>query len=98
MIVGYSQSRREVNALVLFNDMMAENLRPDNYTISVVVSVCAKLTSLGIGKVVHGKAFRIGIECDLLLSTAFIDMYNKCGEILDAWSVFGVMRVRNVVS
>ncbi|KAF6167903.1 hypothetical protein GIB67_027681 [Kingdonia uniflora] len=54
MIVGYSQSVREGNALVLFNDMMAENLRLDNYTISGFVSVCAKLASLGIGKVVHG--------------------------------------------
>ncbi|KAF6141278.1 hypothetical protein GIB67_024362 [Kingdonia uniflora] len=66
IIVGYSQSGRKVNALVLFNDMMAENSRPDNYTISVVVSVCAKLSTLG--------------------------------EILDAWSVFGVIRVRNVVT
>ncbi|KAF6151707.1 hypothetical protein GIB67_001990 [Kingdonia uniflora] len=98
MIVGYSQSGREVNVLVLFIDMMAENSRPNNYTISVVVSVCAKLASLGIGNVVHGKAFRIVIKRDLLVLTAFIDMYNKCGEILDAWIVFGVMRVRNVVS
>ncbi|OVA08564.1 Pentatricopeptide repeat [Macleaya cordata] len=98
MIVGYARNRREKDALMLFGEMLSENVKPDEYTISNVVSVCARLASLDHGKVVHGKAILIGIESDLLVSSALIDMYSKCGEILNAWIVFQMMPVRNVVS
>ncbi|KAI3857569.1 hypothetical protein MKW98_028833 [Papaver atlanticum] len=68
------------------------------YTISSVVSVCAILASLVHGKVIHCKAIPNGIESDLLVSSAPIDMYSKCGETVDARKVFQVMPIRNVVS
>ncbi|KAL5729075.1 hypothetical protein ACHQM5_002077 [Ranunculus cassubicifolius] len=98
MIVGYMQNGRERDALMLFSEMMSENVRPDKYTISSVVSVCARLGSLDPGKVVHCTAVHIGFERDLLVSSALIDMYSKCGEVEDAWIVFRMMPVRNVVS
>ncbi|KAF9615843.1 hypothetical protein IFM89_026731 [Coptis chinensis] len=98
MIVGYMQNKREVDALMIFSEMLSEDVRPDNYTISSVVSACARLASLDHGKVVHCRAVLTGFEGDLLVSSALIDMYSKCGEVVDAWIVFGMMPVRNVVS
>ncbi|KAK9149314.1 hypothetical protein Scep_008071 [Stephania cephalantha] len=98
MIVGYSQNKREENALLLFQEMLSENIRPDNYTISCLVSVCARLAVSDHGKVVHCKAIQIGIEDDLPVSTALVDMYSKLGEITDAWTLFKTMPVRNVIS
>ncbi|CAN1310926.1 Pentatricopeptide repeat-containing protein At1g09410, mitochondrial [Linum perenne] len=98
MIVGYAQNRKEEEALTLFNEMMLANVEPDTHTISSVVSCCAKLASLSHGQVVHGKAFLMGVDGDLLVSSALLDMYCKCGVTKDAWLVFTTMPTRNVVS
>ncbi|KAI3888291.1 hypothetical protein MKW92_046186 [Papaver armeniacum] len=98
MIVGYAQNNKEEDAWMLFSEMLSENVKPDKYTISSVVSVCARLASLIHGKVIHSKAIQNGIESDLLVSSALIDMYSKCGETLDARKVFQVMAIRNVVT
>ncbi|CAK7337465.1 unnamed protein product [Dovyalis caffra] len=98
MIVGCAQNGKQEDALVLFSEMLFENVRPDSYTISSVVSSCAKLASLYHGQVVHGKAFLMGVDNDLLVSSALVDMYCKCGVTRDAWIVFSMMPTRNVVS
>ncbi|KAI3866938.1 hypothetical protein MKW92_043499 [Papaver armeniacum] len=82
MIVGYAQNNKEEDAWMLFSEMLSENVKPDKYTISSVVI----------------KQLSNGIESDLLVSSALIDMYSKCGETLDARKVFRVMPIRNVVS
>ncbi|KAI3888298.1 hypothetical protein MKW92_046193 [Papaver armeniacum] len=91
-------NNKEEDAWMLFSEMLSENVKPDKYTISSVVSVCARLASLVHGKVIHSKAIRNGIKSDLLVSSVLIDMYSKCGETLDARKVFQVMPIRNLVS
>ncbi|XAR53372.1 hypothetical protein NMG60_11021908 [Bertholletia excelsa] len=98
MIVGYAQSGREEDALMLFSQMLVENVKPDKFTISSVVSACAKLASLYHGQAIHGKAVHMGVDGNLLVSSALVDMYSKCGETKDAWIVFDMMPVRNVVT
>lgn len=98
MIVGYAQHGKEEDALRLFGDMLLENVRPDCFTVSSVVSSCAKLASLHHGQVVHGKAIILGVDDDLQVSSALVDMYCKCGVTNDAWIIFNMMPARNVVS
>ncbi|KAL2500895.1 putative pentatricopeptide repeat-containing protein [Forsythia ovata] len=98
MIVGYGQIGLEENALMLFREMLLENVSPDNFTMSSVISSCAKLAFLGEGQAMHGKTMHMGVDGDLLVSSALIDMYSKCGEITDAWVVFNRMPVKSVVS
>ncbi|KAI4347076.1 hypothetical protein L6164_007925 [Bauhinia variegata] len=98
MIVGYVQNGKEEDALKLFGDMLSENVRPDSFTISSVVSSCAKLASLCYGQLVHGKAILMGIDGNMLVSSALIDMYCKCGVTSDAWVIFKTMPSRNVVT
>ncbi|KAF8393417.1 hypothetical protein HHK36_021661 [Tetracentron sinense] len=98
MIVGYTQNGKEEDALLLFGEMLLENVKPDSFTISSVVSACARLAFLDHGKVVHGKAILNGIDCDLLVSSALVDMYSKCGNVADACFVFEMMPTRNVVT
>ncbi|KAL3532511.1 hypothetical protein ACH5RR_006032 [Cinchona calisaya] len=98
MIVGCGKSGLEEDALVLFAEMLSENVRPDDITFSSVISSCAKFASLYHGQMVHGKAVHVGIDGDLLVSSALIDMYSKCGEPTYAWIVFNTMPVKNVIS
>nr|KJB64999.1 hypothetical protein B456_010G075400 [Gossypium raimondii] len=98
MIVGYVQNGKEEDALNLFAKMLAEGVKPDSFTISSVISSCAKLAYLCNGQVVHGKAILLGVDNDLLVSSALVDMYCKCGITKEAWIVFDMMPSRNVVS
>ncbi|XP_022987633.1 putative pentatricopeptide repeat-containing protein At1g68930 isoform X2 [Cucurbita maxima] len=98
MLVGYAKSGREEDALLLFNEMLLEHFEPDSYTFSSVVSSCAKLASLYHGQAIHGKSILAGLDNNLLVSSALIDMYSKCGLIDDARSVFDVMPTRNVIT
>ncbi|XP_042497357.1 pentatricopeptide repeat-containing protein At2g01510, mitochondrial-like [Macadamia integrifolia] len=98
MIAGYAQNGKEEDALKLFTEMLLDDIRPDGFTISSVVSVCSRLASLDRGKVLHGIAIISGLEGDLLISSALVDMYSKCGDTTDAWIVFKLMPSRNVVS
>ncbi|KAJ7951556.1 Pentatricopeptide repeat-containing protein [Quillaja saponaria] len=98
MIVGYAQNRREEDALMLFGDMLYQNIRPDSFTISSIVGSCAKLASLYHGQAVHGKAVLMGVDDNMLVSSALVDMYCKCGVTSDAWVIFELMPTRNVIS
>ncbi|KAI5402285.1 pentatricopeptide repeat-containing protein At2g22070 [Lathyrus oleraceus] len=98
MIVGYAQSGREDSSLMLFSDMLRGNVRPDSHTFSSVVSSCAKLASLCHGQVIHGKVILIGVDSNMLVSSALVDMYCKCGVPLDARLIFETMPIRNVIT
>lgn len=98
MIVGYAQNGREEDAWMLFGDMLRRNVKPDSYTISSMVSSCAKLASLYHGQVVHGKVVVMGIDNSMLVSSALVDMYCKCGVTLDARVIFETMPIRNVIT
>ena len=98
MIAGYVQNNMEEDALILFGQMLSENIKADKFTISIIVSCCARLASLYHGQAVHGKAVHMGVDKDLLVSSTLVDMYSKCGETTDAWTIFTAMPCKNVIS
>lgn len=98
MIVGYGQCGEEEEALSVFHKMLKQGVSPDSFTLSTVISTCAKLASLSLGQSVHGTAVRIGVAGDLLVASSLIDMYSRCGETKYASFVFDLMETRNVIS
>ncbi|KAF5190194.1 Pentatricopeptide repeat-containing protein [Thalictrum thalictroides] len=83
-------------SLVLFGRMQCENIRPDEVTLVSVLSACAQLGALEQGKYVHLLMDRYEVNRDVVLETALVDMYAKCGSIEFALQVFHGMRVKNV--
>ncbi|CAM0146385.1 unnamed protein product [Urochloa decumbens] len=53
---------------------------------------------LHLGALAHGLVLRMGHLADVVVATALLDMYAKCGRVADARRVFDAMVVRNVVS
>ncbi|XP_058077088.1 pentatricopeptide repeat-containing protein At1g08070, chloroplastic-like [Magnolia sinica] len=84
MIGGYSQNQRPVEAIELFCQMQAENrsrVKPDGVTMVSLTVSCSQMGALGLGEWVHAYIEKNGIELDVFLSTALIDMYAKCGDL-----------------
>lgn len=86
--------------LNLFSKMMEEGeVKPNEATLMSVLTSCANLGRLDMGKWVHSyiKTSR-NIKPDILLFTALLTMYAKCGSMDSAQEVFAEMPERNVVS
>lgn len=87
MISGYNQHRRFEEALDLFVKMQSKGIPFDGYTIVSVLSACANLGALEFGTWVHSMIedwTRLGV----IVGTALIDMYAKCGDMDGAFSLF----------
>ncbi|KAJ9562656.1 hypothetical protein OSB04_007816 [Centaurea solstitialis] len=60
----------------------------NNITLSGVLSACASLGALDTGTSVHSYASERGLQHDIYVATALIDMYAKCGNVNRASEVF----------
>lgn len=90
MINGYVRFGEFKEALGLFRRMQVEEswVRPNEFTMSGVLSACGKLGTLEHGNWVQEYIDRCGMKIDVVLGTCLIDMYSKCGCIDRAMSVF----------
>ncbi|TYI51760.1 hypothetical protein E1A91_D12G199100v1 [Gossypium mustelinum] len=91
--------RNEENwtALDLFVQMGKQFLMPNSFTFSSVLTACAALKELEIGKEVQGWIIKCG-AVDVFVGTALIDFYVKSGDMDEAVKAFSWMPTRNVVS
>eukprot|EP00253_Pinus_taeda_P023699 PITA_23699 len=98
MITGYTQSGHAKEALSLFQKMQLEGLRPNSFTMASVLPACAHLKALSEGKCIHGCIIRRGFEFDVVVSTALVDMYAKCGSMEITNQLFNKMLERDLAS
>ncbi|MCI03508.1 pentatricopeptide repeat-containing protein, partial [Trifolium medium] len=78
--------------------MMKTEFTPNAVTITTILSACAQLGSLSFGKWVHQLIKSKNLEPNIYVSTALVDMYAKCGNILEAWQLFDSMSEKNTVT
>lgn len=91
MINGYVKWGEYKEALNLFRKMQMlgiDDVRPNEYTMSGVLSACGKLGALEHGKWVHTYIDKSSMKINIILGTALVDMYAKCGSIERARWVF----------
>ncbi|KAL0349884.1 UNVERIFIED_CONTAM: Pentatricopeptide repeat-containing protein [Sesamum radiatum] len=82
MIAGYNQCGFDAKALNLFSEMLKESkLRPDRYTLASVLSSCANLEDIEIGKQIHAHIIRTELDTSGAVGNALISMYSKCGGV-----------------
>eukprot|EP01018_Ginkgo_biloba_P040301 Gb_16664 [translate_table: standard] len=98
MIAGYSRNGQASEALEMFFQMQLAAVEPDSVTIVSVLGACSHLTYQRQGKEIHGHIIRNAFECNVIVESALIDMYAKCGSLEAACEVFNKMSLRDVVS
>ncbi|KAL6013483.1 hypothetical protein ACLOJK_003981 [Asimina triloba] len=97
MIVGYTQRNYPLEALHLFADKRA-CMVPNSVTLGSVLSACAQLGSLNLGRSVHMLGIKLGSEEDATIKNALVDMYAKCGMLGDASDIFQRILHRDVIT
>ncbi|XP_016483411.1 pentatricopeptide repeat-containing protein At2g34400-like isoform X1 [Nicotiana tabacum] len=98
MISGYAQNGLSDETISLFNAMKETGVNLNNITLVSVLSACASIGALDVGKCIDDYASRRGIKHDIYVATALIDMYAKCGNLDDAYQIFESMPRKNEVS
>ncbi|CAF2060113.1 unnamed protein product [Brassica oleracea] len=88
LISGYVTCGRNREALGLFREMQLSKIRPNEFTLSAVLSACGRLGALEEGKWVQAYVDKYNVEIDVVLRTSLIDMYAKCGSLERAKLVF----------
>ncbi|XP_023546468.1 pentatricopeptide repeat-containing protein At5g39350-like [Cucurbita pepo subsp. pepo] len=98
MISGYVQNGFRVETLHLFRMLVTNEGGFDSNTVVSLLQLCSRTADLDGGKIVHGCVYRRELDLNLILSTAIVDLYAKCGCLAYAYSVFERMKTKNVVS
>ncbi|KAK9279976.1 hypothetical protein L1049_013660 [Liquidambar formosana] len=96
MITGYLHYQLYIEALDLFDEMKAENSKPDHLTVAGVLSACAHLGSLEMGRKIHIYAQNHRLASSIHVTTSLIDMYAKCGSIKSSLEVFYKSQVKDI--
>ncbi|KAJ8644183.1 hypothetical protein MRB53_005931 [Persea americana] len=98
MVSGYAQNFCSNEALMLFDEMIVEGVKPNGPTLASVLSACARSGGLELGERIHVFIQEKGIEVEVILGTALVDMYAKNGVISTARKLFDGMPERNIVT
>lgn len=98
IIAAYTQHNQSREALELFQQMQLEGLVPDKYTFVTIMDTCASHATLMESKRIHAQALASGLQGDLVVGIALINMYGKGGNVDIARAIFYDMFERGVVS
>ncbi|RRT64463.1 hypothetical protein B296_00037178 [Ensete ventricosum] len=96
MITG--QNGLSDKAIELFYTMKEARVEPDKITIVGVLSACAAVGALELGRSLDAYASGNGLYHNVFVGTALVDMYAKCGNLGRAMEVFDIMPHKNIVS
>ncbi|KAA8524463.1 hypothetical protein F0562_010886 [Nyssa sinensis] len=94
LIGGYCQKGDFDTVIELFR-MMKE---VDLYSFGTVLRACAGLAAVRQGKEVHCQYLRKGGWRDVIVESALVDLYAKCGCVDFAYRIFVQMQVRNLIT
>ncbi|CAI0452488.1 unnamed protein product [Linum tenue] len=96
MVATYEQNGEKEKACMVFMECRKEGFEPTDYLISSVISACAELAGLEMGRSVHALAVKSCVDADIFVGSALVDMYGKCGSISDAKQTFDEMPEKNL--
>eukprot|EP00250_Pteridium_aquilinum_P017548 c23686_g11_i3 orf=235-2754(-) len=86
------------DALRLFEEMQTEGMKADRITVVSILDACADHVALGEGRRMHDHVMVRAFESDLVVGTAVLNMYSRCGMLEDACRVFRDLPGRDIVA
>lgn len=98
LISGYGSVGEIDKAVALFRDMEASGEKPDAITVVAMLSACSRVGTLELGQLMDQYVRANGLEENVVVCNALVDMYAKCGNMADAGRVFRGMHNRTTVS
>jgi pentatricopeptide repeat protein len=98
VIDGFASKGQGEESLKLFRQMQLAKVMATCVTISSVLSICAELAALNLGREIHGHVVRALMDSNILVGNGLINMYTKCGSFEEAHLVFEKIDGRDLIS
>ncbi|OMP10154.1 hypothetical protein COLO4_04770 [Corchorus olitorius] len=98
MISRFAQSDLSEEAVNLFCQMRQAFVIPNQFTFASALQACATMGDLGLGRQIHGLVLKVGLDLNIFVSNALMDVYAKCRRIEDSMELFEKSLNRNDVS
>ena len=86
------------DALVLFLRMQESGCKSNRFNLGSILMASAGLADIGKGRELHGHLIRNLLDSDIILGSALVDLYSKCGMVEEGHQVFKTLLERNEVS
>ncbi|CAH9115360.1 unnamed protein product [Cuscuta europaea] len=91
-----SQKKYEEAILLYARNSFTRNLVLG--AVPLVLKACASLSDIVLGNALHADCIKSGVELDVMVGTALVDMYCKCGNIVRSRQMFDDMPKRNTIT
>ncbi|RYQ99725.1 hypothetical protein Ahy_B07g087711 [Arachis hypogaea] len=98
IIVGYARQDQGLKALENVQSLKRSYLGFDEINLSGALTACAAIKSWLDGIQLHGLAIKCGLIFVICVANAILDMYGKCGGLMESCLIFDEMKKRDVVS
>lgn len=112
IISAYAQVEEGEVALQMFARMQQEGVEPNHRSFVSALRACSSLEALVEGselgvvknrclgqvRAIHSQAMKFGVDLDAFVGTTMVNLYAKCGSLVDARHAFEKMAERNVAS
>ncbi|VFQ84502.1 unnamed protein product [Cuscuta campestris] len=99
LVTGYAHNCMHEESLKLFREMMSSaDVTPDPVIFSSVLSSCAEIAVLDLGRQIHARYMKSGLTTSASVDNTLVAMYANCGSLEDADRVFDSMRSRSVIT
>ncbi|CAN6242874.1 unnamed protein product [Urochloa humidicola] len=97
VLAAYVGAAKWAPALGFARRFLALGLQVNGFTMTAVVRACGEVANADLGVQAHGHAIRNlgGVEADVFLVSALVDMYAKCGLVHQAERVFSLAQQEN---
>ncbi|KAF3976250.1 hypothetical protein CMV_000568 [Castanea mollissima] len=92
-----SAYRSGCEALNIFFNLNQSGMKTDSFTFSSILTVCSRLVAIEQGEQIHAQIIKSGFLSEVVVGTALINMYSKCGSIEKATKAFVEMDTRTMI-
>ncbi|BAS84837.1 pentatricopeptide repeat-containing protein At1g43980, mitochondrial [Oryza sativa Japonica Group] len=97
MISGYARSGLMEQALGLFTMALQNGILPTGFTFASVLRWSSCFGLVEQGTQIHALIFKLGLEDDLIIATALVDMYCKLASLKHAKKIFSRVSFKDLV-
>ncbi|EPS71548.1 hypothetical protein M569_03209, partial [Genlisea aurea] len=98
MISGFVMNGLPECGLEYFYELLMLGFQPNEFTLSLVLSICSSISDVQHGKQVHGYILKHGYFSNALLGNTLIALYSKSGSLDLSVRVFNTMTEKDTVS
>ncbi|CAI9093463.1 OLC1v1028965C1 [Oldenlandia corymbosa var. corymbosa] len=100
MIAGYALDIDGKKSLLLFKELREHGETPDEYTFTSTLKACSAAGAISEGTQIHALLTASGFPflSQKILSAALIDLYVKCGFLIEAHKLFNEAEEKSAIS